>query len=175
MPVRLPGRRAARPKGPKEFKRRSPPTPQATRLIKVSIGACLLFLAVLAAVFVPKALHYDQPPNPVAVLALRSSGPFVVEVVQINVVRPLDEFRGELNMTGAGQPATEVNMQPFSLGVWQNITFDDVDRDGGLSAGDTFTILPQSGFSLYRLLLYHVSTDVGPPPCPCAIARIVFP
>jgi hypothetical protein len=168
-------------KGPVEFRRRIPPTPQATRLMKISLASGLLFILVLSAVFVPRALQYDQPPNPIAVLALRSAGPFVVEVVRVNVEKPLAEYRAELSVTGYGRPSLNATQNPLAEGDWPapfagNVSFDDADGDGALSAGDTFTVLPRSGYSSYLLLVFHESAFVDPrPPCPCAAARIEFP
>jgi len=180
MPIRLPSRHRVESKAETTFRRRSPPTPQATRLMKISLGAGLLFILVLAAVFVPKGLQYDRPSNPLAVLGLRSSGPFVVEVVRVNVELPLAEFRAELNVTGAGQSARDVNINPLAEGAWPAppgtiVSFDDADANGQFSAGDTFTIQPQANYTSYRILVFHVSGFVNPqPPCPCAAARIEF-
>jgi hypothetical protein len=148
--------------------------------MKISLGSGLLFIVVLAAVFVPRALLHDQPSSPLAVLALRSSGPYVVEVVRVNVERPLGEYKGELNVTGAGQSRRDVPMDPLAVGSWpappgEIVSFADSDGDGALSAGDTFTILPQTNYPNYRLLIFHAGTFVNPqPPCPCASARIEF-
>ena len=149
--------------------------------MKVSLGAGLLFLLVLAAVFVPRALQYGQAPDPVAVLALRSSNPFVVEVVRVNVDKPLGQYRADLNLTGFGQLPVNATSNPLRAGPWSsplegNVSFADVDGDAELSAGDTFTIQPRAGYSAYVLLIFHESAFVDPqPPCPCAAARIAFP
>lgn len=146
--------------------------------MKVSLSAGLLFILVLAAVFVPRALQYDRPPNPVATLGRPS--PFVVEVVYINVEKPLGDFRVELNITGAGQAALTVDINPLEEGMWPSspgdiISFDDVDGDARLSKGDHFAIRPQANYTLYRLLVFHASAFVDPQsPCPCAAARIEF-
>ena len=181
MPIRLPSRHRIESKTEATFRRRSPPTPQATRLMKVSLAAGLLFLLVLAAVFVPRALQYDQPSAPLAVLRLGSSGPFVVEVVRINIAKPLAEFRVELNITGSGQNPVNVNINPLAVGAWPSppgeiIAFADSDGNGELSVGDAFTIQPQTNYTSHRLLVFHASAFVNPqPPCPCAAARLVFP
>jgi len=113
------------------------------------------------------------------VLALRSSGPFVVEVVRVNIAKPLAEFRVWLNVTGAGQSPVNVNIDPLAVGTWgpgDILAFADSDGNGELSSGDTFTIQPQTNYTSYRLLILHFSAFVNPqPPCPCAAARIVFP
>jgi len=181
MPIRLPSRHRVESKAETTFRRRTPPTPQATRLMKVSLGSGLLFILVLAAVFVPRALQYGQATSPVAVLSQRSSAPFVIEVVRVNIVRPLDEYQGELDITGAGQAPVIVPLEPFGEGAWPPppndiVSFADVDGDGGFSSGDTFTIRPQAGYSSYLLLVFHDSAFVNPqPPCPCAAARLAFP
>ena len=180
MPIRLPLRRRVESKDETTFRRRSPPTPQATRLMKVSLGAGLLFLLVLAAVFVPRGLQYDQPSHPLAVLGLRSSVPFVVEVVRVNVERQLGEYLVEVNITAEGRAPLNVLIDPLAVGSWplppdDFVSFADADADGSLSPGDTFTILPQANYTSYRLLIFHESAFVDPqPPCPCAAARIEF-
>ncbi len=181
MPIRLPFRRRMEPRGPVAFRRRIPPTPQATRLMKISLASGLLFILVLSAVFVPRALQYGQPPNPIAVLALRSSDPFIIEVVQVNVEKPLSEYRAELNVSGYGRPSLNATQNPLGEGAWPapfagDVSFDDADGDGALSAGDTFTVLSRAGYSSYLLLVFHESAFVDSrPPCPCAAARIEFP
>lgn len=150
--------------------------------MKISLGAGVLFILVLAAVFVPRALEYSGPPSPAASLALRSTSPFIVEVVGVNVLKPLEEYRGELNLTGGGQQPRNIDLEPsLAAGEWPTptdgvVTFEDRDGDGRLSLGDTFTIQPQSGFLSYRLLIFHSSASVDTrPPCPCTTARLVFP
>ena len=146
------------------FRRRTPPTPQATRLMKVSLGAGLVFLLVLGVVFVPTALRYDRPPPPTIVLGLAASDPvFVVEVVRVNVRQPLASYRGELNLTH-GQTRIDVDMRPLAERAWgpnDTVRFADVDGDGMLSAGDRFTIKPQGGPSWrYDLFVFHERGDL---------------
>lgn len=161
MPLRLPARRRMGPrKADRPFRRRVPPTPQATRLLRVSLGAGLLLLAVLAILFVPIALRYDTGPPPSVVLSLRGDDPFVVEVVRVNTFRPLSDYRAELNITD-GTTNVDVDIPQLSpTGSWVggNVTFQDADGNGRLSPGDRFTIRPLPGTSwVYDLFIFHGS------------------
>ncbi len=131
--------RIARPK-PAEtvFKRKRGPPPQATKLLLSSLAAGLIFMGLLAVVFVPRYLeNLDQPP--VAVLSIC---PFWVnasvrlELVAASVSLPLSTFNASLlqgNVTIASLPAGMAG---------GNATFRFVDANGDLAldAGDYFTV-----------------------------------
>ncbi len=175
MPLRLPTRRRMGPTTEVPFRRRAPPTPQATRLMKVSLGAGLLFLVVLAAVFVPRALQYDQPPAPFVELTYQRGDPFVVTVLRVNTLQPLSTYRAKVNVVNL----TTIEASPdLTAGPWGSgtVSFRDADGDGRLSRGDQFTIRAQSGGPwTYRLSIFHESGDANTkPPCPCAVGHIRF-
>lgn len=164
MPLRLPSRRPAGPRTA-PFRRRAPPTPQATRLMKVSLGAGLLFVVLLGIVFIPTALRFDRPPQPTIVLTETASSPlFLVEVTRVNVREPLASYRGELNITNMSEPdrVSDINVDIPQLGEgeWAGglVSFADVDGDGTLSIGDRFTIRPQTtGSWRYELFIFYAS------------------
>lgn len=181
MPIRLPMRRRAAPEREAAFRRRTPPTRQATRLMQVSLGAGLLFLAVLGAVFIPKALQYGEVQPPAIEFSHAGQDPFVVSVSRISRAYALDQYRVEFNATNAVTNGS-VNVGIPRLGPsgsWDggNLTFSDEDDDGTLSLGDAFTIQPYAGGSwAYKLLVFYIPRDAGAqPPCPCAAGIWRFP
>lgn len=181
MPLRLPTRRKAG--APKEvpFRRRTPPTPQATRLMQVSLGAGLGLLVILGVLFIPKALEVQERPPVVTFSYVADAGRYTVRIDKVSEPYPLSTYRAELNLTSLEDGVTQINFDVRELapGVPQyggNVTFEDADGDGTLSGGDSFTILRQTGSWAYELLVFHESRDLGAkPPCPCAAGRIRFP
>lgn len=167
------------------FRRGAPPTPQATRLMKVSLGAGVAFLIVLAALFIPIGLRYGEIDRPSVVLEESGSGPFVVTVTSASRAHPLSAYHGWLNVTN-GSARLNVEIGPLNdPGPWGprpedggNVTFSDADASGGLSVGDAFTItaLPPSGGPwTYALSVFFIPSDrTAKPPCPCAVGRVAF-
>ena len=157
MPLRLPLRRRIGPKAKAPFRRRAPPTPQATRLMQVSLGAGVVLVVILALVFIPRALVYDVRP-PSVTLAVTKGDPYVVRVARVNVLLGLATYHAELNATN-GTQVNIIVMRPLTAGSWWsgNISYDDVDQDGRLSVGDTFTIRKLGPTWQFRLFLFHES------------------
>ena len=179
MPLRLPLKRKASADAEVPFRRRTPPTPQATRLMRVSLGAGVLFVVVLGVVFVPIALRYGEVKPPVLVLGLVDQGPLVVEVVSASAPFALGTYRAWVNETNANGSRLNFNVDPLAANTtWYGaVTYTDTDGDGTVSAGDRFTIPPQpgSGWS-YELSIFNSVRDRGAvPPCPCAVGQLRFP
>jgi len=178
MPLRLPSRRRMGPTADPAFRRRTPPTPQATRLMRFSLAAGLVFVLVLAAVFVPKALEWGTVQPPAIVLSASGEGPFAVNVTSASRAYALDAYRATL--VAANGSATEtVDMRPLEAGgSWAGggVTFDDADGDGRLSVGDGFAVQPRPGTGwTYRLSIFYVPLDAdAEPPCPCAAGFAEF-
>ena len=101
--------KAAKPEAP-PFKRKRAPPPQATKLLVASLLAALVFMAVLAVVFVPRYLE-NLNPAPITLLHLdfntTGSNPRIVVTVLV-------EFGG-----GGGAIAGPVAGQIFAL--WREI------------------------------------------------------
>lgn len=180
MSIRLPRRRRMGPTAAPPFRRRTPATPQATRLMRISLGAGVAFLVVLGAIFVPKALQFEGVDRPSVVLSASGSDPFLVTVTFVNRAHPLSAYRAELNIT-SGSWDDNIAIGPLDRsGPWGdvNATFADLDADGVLSDGDRFTFRAKAaaeGPWTYRLLIFYIPGEVGAPlPCPCAVGRISF-
>lgn len=176
MPIRLPSRRRSGPTTKALFRRRTPPTPQATRLMQVSLLSGLLLLVILAVLFVPKALEFGVQPPVVTMAGTEGPDHFTIRVTQVSVKYAFSGYRAEVNVTDAsGRPIVDFDVRTLSPGVPQyggNVTFEDADGDGTLSAGDTFTIRKQPGATTYELNVYHETRDRGaPPPCPCPVGQ----
>jgi len=174
MPLRLPTRRkAAQTEAP--FRRRTPPTPQATRLMRVSLLAGVLLVVILAVVFIPTALRYGEVKPPVVTLIVSGSGPFNVTVASVSAAFALDTYYVWLNVTSGASPILDcggpqeplANNTPRCGGA---LTFFDAEGDGALSVGDRFVVQRQSGPSLaYELSVFNTIRDQRAPECPCFV------
>ena len=180
MPLRLPTRRkAAQTEAP--FRRRTPPTPQATRLMRVSLLAGVLLVVILGVVFIPTALRYGEVKPPVVTLAVSGSGPFNVTVATVSARFALGTYYVWLNVTSG--TAAVVNcgnaQEPLGNGTPRcggTLAFFDTDRDGVLSVGDRFVVQPRSGSSLkYSLSLFNSIVTQERPECPCFVGVAHWP
>jgi hypothetical protein len=136
-----------------EFKRKRGPPPQATRLLLSSLAAGLVFMAVLAVVFIPRYLQYANQP-PIEVIKLLVSGGGRINVTSANAALDLSLFNATLlrNNVTVGFLASGLSSGTSIL------NFTDANRDGLLGVGDYFqvTSTPQN---FYRLQVWQV--DVG--------------
>ncbi len=126
----------ARPKPPEtDFKRKRSPPPQATKLLLSSLAAGLVFMGLLAIVFVPRYLdNLNQPP--VVVLTITAIPGARLEVNASSLSVPVSNFNASLlqdNVTIASLPGGLAG---------GNSTFRFVDANGDLAldAGDYFSI-----------------------------------
>ncbi len=147
----------SKPEAP-DFKRKRAPPPQATKLLTASLLAALVFMAVLAIVFVPRYLENLNPP-PSTVLVLRvntTAGPRVV-VTAATMDLNLTLFNATLL-----QNATVVTSLPSGLrGTTPILAFTDANHDGLLDLGDYFTVhvssLPQAAGAQFTLQVWQVN------------------
>ncbi len=128
-----------RPKPPEtEFKRKRAPPPQATKLLIASLSAGLVFMALLAIVFVPRYLeNQNQPPTALLNLELNTTAGaprIVVTFAQVNL--DLSQF----NATLARDNTTVANLSAGLGGTDAGLSFTDANHDGLLDAGDYFTL-----------------------------------
>lgn len=128
--------RPPRPGGP--FKRRRSPPRQATRLLLASLAAGIIFIALLAIVFVPRLLQ-EGGQTPSAIFTLRidtQAGPrIVVDRATLLLNRSL--FRADLTLDG------DVVLGSLSYGLADGtppLAFVDADPDGNVGPGDYFSI-----------------------------------
>ncbi len=177
MPLRLPARRKADAGEAPPFKRRTPPTPQATRLMRVSLAAGLLFLVVLGIVFVPIALRYGGVQPPVVTFRLAATGPvYTVNVSSVSSALALSSYRADVNGTGLAASCAIDPLAANASACGGDLTFTDADRDGRLSVGDSFSFRPPTGSGRWLLELFNDVRDEGAkPPCPCAVGYLWFP
>jgi hypothetical protein len=145
----------AKPEAP-PFKRKRGPPPQATKLLVASLGAGLVFMALLAIVFVPRYLeNLNPPPSTLLTLQLNTtaSTPRIV-VTSALYDLALSKFNATLSLG---------NVTIGSLGAGLTggsgaLTFVDANHDGNLDAGDFFAFTP-SGQGSYHFEVWQI--DVG--------------
>ncbi len=146
-----------RPKPPETaFKRKRSPPPQATKLLIASLSAGLLFMALLAIVFVPRYLE-NANPNPIATLTLElSSGSGGTRVVVTSAAY-------NLNVSLFNATLTRDNVSAGSLpaglaGTAGQLNFTDANHDGLLDLGDYFTV--GAGLQgVYRLVVWQTNVN----------------
>ncbi len=146
-----------RPKPPEtEFKRKRAPPPQATKLLLASLSAGLIFMGLLAVVFVPRYLEgLNQPPSTILDLALNTtaSGPRIV-VTGSTVNLDLSKFNATLSLNNA----TIASLSAGLGGGTASLRFVDANGDGKLDVGDYFEVqATQQGD--YRFEIWQV--DIG--------------
>ncbi len=146
-----------RPKKPEtEFKRKRAPPPQATKLLIASLSAGLVFMALLAIVFVPRYLmNLNPPPSTLLNLQLNTTvTPTRIDVTFALYGLSLSHFNVTLlrgNTTVAALPAG-------LAGTDAGLAFTDTNHDGLLDAGDYFT-LPAQPQDTYHFEVWQ--GDVG--------------
>jgi len=146
-----------RPKPPEtEFKRKRGPPPQATKLLIASLSAGLIFMALLAIVFVPRYLENLNPP-PSTLLTLQinttSGSPRIVVTYAL-----YDLSLSRFNATLYRDNATVSNLTTGLGGGTAALSFADANHDGQVDAGDYFTIQATVQGS-YRFEVWQI--DVG--------------
>ncbi len=144
-----------RPKPPEtQFKRKRGPPPQATKLLLASLSAGLVFMALLAIVFVPRYLENLNPP-PSTLLALgynTSAGSPRIEVLTALYALNLSTF----NATLARDNVTVASLSAGLAGTSGGFGFADANHNGLLDAGDYFT-LPTGPQGTYRIEVWQVN------------------
>lgn len=147
----------ARPKPPEtQFKRKRGPPPQATKLLLSSLTAGLIFMGLLAVVFVPRYLeNLNQPPVVVLeIRAIRANASVRLEVVASSVSLALSTFNASLLQDNA----TIASLPAGLTGGGATFRFVDANGDLALDAGDYFAMGVAAQAS-YQLQVWQL--DVG--------------
>ncbi len=143
----------AQPEAP-PFKRKRAPPPQATKLLVASLAAALVFMAVLAIVFVPRYLENLNPP-PTTLLNLNlTAGQPRIEVTYALYNMPLAKFNATLTRNNVTVAALSAGLAGTDAGL----NFTDANHDGLLDVGDYFT-LPSGPQGVYRFEVWQVDVD----------------
>ncbi len=133
---------------PTEFKRKRSPPPQATKLLVASLSAGLVFMALLAIVFVPRYLENQNPtPSTLVFLDYNTSA----GAPRLVVSSALYDLNLSLfNATLYRDNVTVASLPPGLGGTNNGLGFTDANHDGLLDAGDFFTIptAPQGNYQL---------------------------
>lgn len=152
----------SKPEAP-PFKRKRGPPPQATKLLVASLLAALVFMAVLAIVFVPRYLENLNPP-PTNLLHLNlTAGEPRIQVTFALYDWALSRFNATL-LESTSTNTTRVRSLPPGLGGGTSVLgFTDADQDGLLNAGDYFTAnvstVPNAAQAQFTLEVWQV--DIG--------------
>ncbi len=136
-----------RPKEPEtEFRRKRAPPPQATKLLTASLLTGLVFMAVLAVVFIPPYLNgLNRPTTTLLQLTLDTTGASArIEVSLLTVALNITEFNATLTQGNA----TVASLPQGLSGVDAGLSFTDANHNGLLDTGDYFTLpsLPQATY-----------------------------
>ncbi len=146
-----------RPKPPEaEFKRKRGPPPQATKLLIASLSAGLIFMALLAIVFVPRYLeNLNPPPSTLLTLEINTTSGSPRIVVSYALY---DLSLSLFNATLFRDNGTVANLSAGLGGGSAALSFTDANHDGRVDAGDYFSLQATSQGS-YRFEVWQV--DVG--------------
>ncbi len=151
-----------RPKEPEtDFKRKRAPPPQATKLLTASLLTGLVFMAVLAVVFIPPYLNgLNRPPTATLSLELNTTaGAARVDVVDALYALPLTRFNATLTReTASGALVPVANLGAGLSPAAAGLNFTDANHDGLLDAGDYFT-LPTGPQATYHFEVWQLDVD----------------
>ena len=126
-------RRPSRPEAP--FKRKREPPPQATKLLRYSLLAGIVFIILLAIVFVPQMLiQQDKVATPVAMKFVTTTQ---LNVTSVGALVPLSKMKAMLLLNNT----TAATIGPPLSGGSGNFTFTDANGDGLLGPKDYFTVV----------------------------------
>ena len=141
------------------FKRKRRPPPQATKLLRYSLLAGVVFMVLLAIVFLPRMFPVQIPVeivNPAndGKLRLDTSNGTRLYVDSTTASLPLARFRANFSSDGVVIGI----LGPGLVGGNATLRFSDTNGDGLLDAGDYFSISPPPT-GCYRFVIFQV--DVG--------------
>ena len=137
--------RIARPRRPTAvFKRKRSPPPQATKLLRYSMVAGIVFIVLLGVVFLPR-MFVDQSgvATPVKMTFTTSTH---LEVTSVGASVSLSKLQAVL----VRDKVTAATLGPPLGGSNATLAFTDADGDGHLSPGDFF-LVPAGSTACYRL------------------------
>ncbi len=144
----------------RHFKRRRPPSRQATRLMLISVAASLGLGVTLGVLFLPLLLQYEQQPkDPYYQLAAFSSGSQLrIEIVGASYPQQVGVFRVFLRV-GTVPNSQEHVFGPLPEGIDGLVGFFDANDDGILNVSDYFLIEMEENTE-YLLLILHPNPEV---------------
>lgn len=145
-------RRPSKPEVP--FKRKRSPPPQATKLLTYSLAAGIVFMVLLAIVFLPR-MFPDQPPiEIVRGLHFETQNGTQIYIDSVTVALELPKFRANFSVDGV----EIVHLDPGLGGGNATFRFVDGSPNGLLDSGDYFVVSPPPT-GCYRLQIFQL--DVG--------------
>jgi hypothetical protein len=148
-------RRPSKPEVP--FKRKRSPPPQATKLLRYSLLSGVVFMVLLAIVFLPR-MFPDQPPIEI-VRSFHFETPnnrTQIYIDSVTVSLDLTKFRANFTVAQRGKVVDFGTLSP-GLMVGANATFRFVDAsaNGLLDPGDYFEVSPPPT-GCYRLQIFQL-------------------
>jgi len=139
--------RIARPRKPMAvFKRKRSPPPQATKLLRYSMVAGIVFIILLGVVFLPRMFVNQTPVATPVTMAFTTSTR--LEVTSVGAFVSLSKL--DANLTRDNSPVATLG--PPLGGSNATLAFTDADGDGRLSPGDFFSVTAGST-GCYRLTI----------------------
>ena len=157
----------ARPSKPDvPFKRKRSPPPQATKLLRYSLLAGVVFMVMLAIVFLPRMFPSQLPvevvnPGNNGKLRLDTTNGTRLYIDETTANLELTKFRANFTFRANATSQTLVigNLSPgLVVGANANLTFVDASMDGLLDSGDYFAV-SVSPTGCYRFEVFQI--DVG--------------
>jgi len=150
--VKIPRPREAK----RAFRRARPPPTQATKLLLASLSAGLVFIVVLAVVFIPRALQQEnQPPIPrISLIVSSVPGRSWANVSEATIAEALLRYNATVYRSSGGTTAAIATL-PTLNSAGGNLVFSDTDQDGRLTAGDSFEVTLREGGGTYSLQIWY--------------------
>lgn len=146
--------RIARPKEPEAaFKRKRSPPPQATKFLFWSFVTSVVFLGLLAIVFIPRGLEHGTPCIS-TVLGLWFESGSRLRVNTTVFILNRSAFYASLSRDGNEVARLDSGLANGSA----SLDFEDNDTDGHVGPGDYF-LLVASTRGLYRFEVFLVCDD----------------
>src|SRR2546422_3469060 len=137
--------RIARPRRPTAvFKRKRSPPPQATKLLRYSMVAGIVFMILLGVVFLPRMFANQEPVATPVKMAFTTSTH--LEITSVGAFVSLTKVQAVLMRDNA----TVGTLGPPLGGSNATLAFTDADGDSRLSPGDFFQVTAGST-GCYRL------------------------
>src|SRR5436309_9193853 len=150
-------RRPSAPEVP--FKRKRRPPPQATKLLTYSLAAGIVFMVLLAIVFLPR-MFPDQSPIEI-VRGFHFETPnnrTLIYIDSVTVPLELGKFRANFTVD-SGSKTTEVGNLSAGLGGGNaTFRFFDANTNGLLDPGDYFEVSPPPT-GCYRLNIVQLDVN----------------
>ena len=154
----------ARPSKPDvPFNRKRRPPPQATKLLRYSLLAGVVFMVLLAIVFLPQMFPRQSPvATPVEMQLLNTTGGSRLSVTSVGAFVELSKFRAVFIQDNV----TVSILGPPLVGANGSFSFTDTDGDSHLGPGDYFAFAcsPRSTYHMEIQQLEEPSTAYSSQP-----------